>query len=366
MLDLNLDHVAPPPKKKDYGIGVVGAGFIVRDIQLVAYTHAGYNVRAIACDVPEQACEVARLRGVPKSHASYRELLADPSVEVVDIAIPPHAQLGVVREALKYAGRIKGILAQKPLAVTLKEAQETARLCAEAGVTLAVNQNMRYDHSIRALKTVLNRGWLGEPVLATIEMRAIPHWQEFLRGYQRLELLNMGIHHLDAFRYLFGDPESVYVSARPDPRTKFPHRDGLCLYVLEYANGFRAASWDDVWAGPAREGGAPDLYIKWRVEGTEGMAQGTIGWPSYPNAAPSTIDFTTSREPGVWFSPRWKEVWFPDAFEGTMGMLLEALATGCEPAVSAADNLRTMALIEACYRSLDDHRPVRLSEIPIA
>jgi predicted dehydrogenase len=194
-------------------------------------------------------------------------------------------------------------------------------------------------------------------------MRAIPHWQEFLRHYDRLELLNMGIHHLDCFRFLFGDPESVYVSARPDPRTQFPHRDGVCLYILEYANGFRAASWDDVWAGPAREGGAPDTYIKWRVEGTEGLAQGTIGWPSYPNATPSTIDFTTKREPGVWFAPRWKEVWFPDAFEGTMGMLLDAVAGGGEPAVSASDNLRTMALIEACYKSLDEHRPIKLDEI---
>ena len=41
---------------------------------------------------------------------------------------------------------------------------------------------MRYDQSMRALKTALDRGYLGEPVLATIEMRAIPHWQTFLEG----------------------------------------------------------------------------------------------------------------------------------------------------------------------------------------
>jgi predicted dehydrogenase len=363
MLDLNLQHQPPPPARKDFGIGVVGAGFIVRDIQLVAYAHAGYNVRAIACDVPEQARAVAQLRGVPKAYDSLPQLLADPEVEILDIAVPPHAQLDIVRQAVKHAGRIKGILAQKPLAMNYADAKETACLCANAGIPLAVNQNMRYDQSIRALKVLLDRGWLGEPVLATIEMRAIPHWQTFLESYGRLELLNMGIHHLDSFRYLFGDPESVFVSARTDPRTRFPHRDGICLYVLEYGNGMRAAAWDDVWAGPAREGGAPDCYIKWRVEGTEGLAQGTIGWPSYPNAQPSTIDFTTTREPGVWFAPRWKEVWFPDAFEGTMGMLLDAVARGVEPAVSAADNLHTMALIDACYKSLDEHRPVKLEEI---
>ena len=59
-------------------------------------------------------------------------------------------------------------------------------------------------------------------MLATIEMRAIPHWQTWLREYDRLTLLNMSIHHLDCFRYLFGDPESIYVSVGQDPA------NGIC------------------------------------------------------------------------------------------------------------------------------------------
>lgn len=363
MIDLNLEHVAPPPAKKDYRIGCIGAGFIVRDVQLVAYAHAGYNVQAIASADPAQAREVAAARGIPKACDSYQELLADESIEVIDIAVPPGEQHGVLLDVVRRGRHLKGILAQKPLALSYKLAREMVDACAEAGITLAVNQNMRYDHSIRACKTLLNRGYLGEPVLGTIEMRAIPHWKPWAQKYGRVTLMIMSIHHLDTFRYLFGDPECVYVSARSDPRTKFPHRDGIPLYVLEYSNGVRAAAWDDVWAGPAREGAAPDIYIKWRVEGTEGMARGAIGWPSYPNATPSTIDFTTTLAGTTWFQPRWKEVWFPDAFEGTMGQLLHALASGAEPAVSGRDNLGTMALVDACYKSLDEHRPVYLAEI---
>ena len=118
-----------------------------------------------------------------------------------------------------------------------------------------------------------------------------------------------------------------------------------------------------MWAGPAREGAAADTYIKWRVEGTDGLAEGTIGWPGYPNRQPSTLRFATRKHPGVWVAPQWAEVWFPDAFAGTMGALLEALASGKEPVISGADNLNTMALVDACYRSLDEHRPVRLQEI---
>ena len=50
---------------------------------------------------------------------------------------------------------------------------------------------MRYDQSMRALKYLLDAGLLGESVLATIEMRAIPHWQTFLEQYDKLELFGM-------------------------------------------------------------------------------------------------------------------------------------------------------------------------------
>ena len=342
-VDLELEHVAPLPRKKDFRIGAIGAGFIMRDIQLVAYKSAGFNVVAIASKVPAETREVAELRGIPKVYDTWEELIADPSIEALDIAVPPDVQPAIVKEAVRHK-HIKGILAQKPLAMSLADAHKMVDACEQAGVPLAVNQHMRYDQSIRALKTVLRRGYLGEPVLATIEMRAIPHWQTWLKEYDRLTLFAMSIHHLDCFRFLFGNPESVYVSARSDPRTRFAHRDGIVLYILEYASGLRAAAWDDVWAGPAREGAASDTYIKWRVEGTEGMAKGTIGWPGYPCRTPSTIDFTTRQEPGCWFSPRWDQVWFPDAFEGTMGELLLSLVEGRETVISGRDNLDTIVL----------------------
>ena len=129
-------------------------------------------------------------------------------------------------------------------------------------------------------------------------MRAIPHWMPWSQGLPSLSTFVMSIHHLDTFRYWFGTPDRVLASTRPDPRTKFPHSDGINLYILEYDSGCRAASWDDVWTGPAREGAAGDIGIRWRVEGTDGLARGTIGWPSYPARTPSTLDFTTQAAAG--------------------------------------------------------------------
>jgi predicted dehydrogenase len=362
-LDLDLNCPVPEPLRSDFGIGAVGAGFIMRDVQLKAYANAGFNVAAITSRTPEIAREVADLRSIPRVYETLEEMLGDPAIEILDIAVPPDKQLDIVRRALSNRRNLKGILAQKPLAVTLEDAAEIVRLCDEAGLVLAVNQNMRYDQSIRALKKLLTRGDLGTPVLATIEMRAVPHWQAWLREYGRLTLLNMSIHHLDSFRYLFGEPESIYVSTRKDPRTRFPHQDGICLYILEYAGGFRASGWDDVWAGPRTDRDDMKPYIKWRVEGTEGLAEGTLGWPNYPNRAPSTLSFTTLAQPGVWITPRWPEVWFPDAFQGPMADLMNAIAAKTPPATSGYDNLGTMVLIEAGYRSIEERRPVDIADI---
>jgi predicted dehydrogenase len=154
----------------------------------------------------------------------------------------------------------------------------------------------------------------------------------------------------------------VLASTRPDPRTRFAHADGINLYILEYDRGCRAGSWDDVWTGPAREGSEGDIYIRWRVEGAEGLARGTVGWPSYPARTPSTLDFTTKRQPGYWFQPRWQEVWFPDAFAGTMAQLLCALEDGTEPEISGRDNLETVALCEAVYAAAREHRVTTVRE----
>jgi predicted dehydrogenase len=351
------------PRDRSPGIGCVGAGFIMVDCHLVAYRGAGFRPVAIASRNRDRAEAAAKRHGIPRVCGNVRELIDDPEVAVLDIAVPPHAQPAIIDEAAKRGGKIRGILAQKPLALDHAEATRVVRVCRDAGITLCVNQNMRHDQSIRALKDLLGRGALGEPVLATIDLRAIPHWMDWVKPYGKLSFYVMSIHHLDAFRYLFGNPERVLASARPDPRTKFPHEDGITMYILEYASGLRCLGLDDVWTGPAREGAASDISIRWRVEGTDGLAVGTIGWPEYPRRAPSTLRYSFKGGGAVWVEPRWDTAWFPDAFAGPMADLLCALETRAEPETSGRDNLDTIALVEACFRGAMEHRVATLDEV---
>jgi len=350
----------PSPKRKDWRIGCIGSGFIMADCHLVSYRNAGFNPIAIASRTLEHAEACAQRHGIPKVYRTWREMLQDDSLEILDIAYPPDQQLEIVQEAVK-CKNLRGILCQKPIEMSLENAREIVRLGEENGKVIAVNSNMRCDQSMRALKYLLDTKELGDPVLATIEMRAIPHWQEFLKQYDKLEIFGMGIHHVDSFRFLFGDPAEITCVCRTDPRSKFPHVDGITQYTFKYENDFMATSLDDVWAWP-EDPCEKDIYIRWRVEGTEGMAEGTIGWPMHPDRSPSTIRFTSKRHP-AWVAPQWDTVWFPDAFEGTMSGLLRAVEQGMEPEISARDNVRTIACVEACYRSIREKRTVALKEL---
>lgn len=349
------------PRDRGLGVGILGAGFIVEDCHLVAYRAAGLQVRAIASRQLERARKVAERHGIAMATDDFARVMDNPSIAVLDIAVPPMAQPDLIRAACSRP-HIKGILAQKPLAMDPGTAKGLVECCERAGKVLAVNQNMRFDHSVASLKMLLDAGLLGDPVLASIDMRAIPHWMPWARDGRSLATYVMSIHHLDTFRYWLGNPERVLASTRPDPRTGFPHTDGINLYILEYSSGARATSIDDVWAGPAREGVEPDIGIRWRVEGTEGLATGTIGWPGWPRRVPSTIDYACKQSGGAWQRPRWPEAWFPDAFIGPMTDLMVSLETGKSPAVSGRDNLGTIALCEAVMTAAREHRATNPAE----
>ncbi len=358
MKDLKL-RPDPEIRVRDYKIGCIGAGMIMAECHLAAYKQAGFPVVAIASRTKNRAAEVAQKWDISRVHDTPSDLIADPEVEIVDIAYPPDQQPALIREALR-TPHVKAILAQKPLALSLAEAQALRDEAASAGKPLSVNQNMRYDQSMQVLKQLLNAGVLGDPVFAQIDMHAIPHWQGFLEDYDRLTLSNMSVHHLDVLRFLFGDPDEVTSLTRTDPRTRFDHTDGIVVTTLRFPSGLMALSLEDVWSGPREDGYEDDQHITWRVEGTRGVAKGTIGWPT---GAASTLSYASSEATDrAWVTPGWQTMWFPHAFIGVMEQLQFALRSGSEPALNVADNVKTMALVEAAYASIDAGRTVKFND----
>src|SRR5579872_3784704 len=141
-MDLNL--TLRMPVRKNVRIGVLGSGFIVSDCHLVSYRKAGFNPVAIASRTRANAAKAAERHGIEKVYDTYAQLIDDASIEVLDIAVPPQNQFELIKAACERR-TVKGILAQKPLGIDYAEAKKAVELCEQAGIVLAVNQNMRHD-----------------------------------------------------------------------------------------------------------------------------------------------------------------------------------------------------------------------------
>ena len=95
------------------------------ECHLVAYRQAGFHPAALASRSRQRAQAVADRHSIPKVYESYQELLADPQIEVLDVAVPPDVQYEVIREAARHTDHLRGVLAQKPLGVDYAQAAKS-------------------------------------------------------------------------------------------------------------------------------------------------------------------------------------------------------------------------------------------------
>ena len=346
-----LDMRAMPRDAARLAIGVVGSGNIIENAHLPSYQAAGFRVVAITSRTEANARRVAEARGIGRVHRSVAALLADPEVDVVDIALPPDLQPPVALEAIR-AG--KHVLAQKPLAVTYRDAVAMVDAAERAGVVLAVNQNGRFDPSINAARRLVADGLLGTRLVASMTMHIRMPWQAYYKDprYERLMILHMSVHHIDQMRVLFGDPAGVSACARKVPGQEH-FGETITQYTLHYDDGFWATSLDDGvdWSS--------DFGITYRIQGTDAVILGEIGWPRLTH---STLKFQR-RGDERWEEPTFSRMWFPDAFSATMGELLSAIEDDRRPTNSGRDNLGTMRAVMAAYRSIGENRVVGVDEI---
>jgi predicted dehydrogenase len=346
-------------QKIDYGIAFCGTGGIVQYAHIPAYKKAGFRIVGCYDLSTETARTVAVQHNIPRVYSTVDELLADPAVEIVDIAVPPWEQLKVVE---KVAAAKKHMLCQKPLADNFADAVKIVALAKQAGVKQAVNHQMRWDAGIRASKYLIGQGVIGQPTDAQIQVSTATPWHiwPWLAAVPQLEIMFHSIHYLDSMRYLFGDPE--WVTSRHARYAKQGKVQGetKTVTVLDYANGLQAlvaVNHYNEWADP---------FATFRFIGTEGAIDGTIGLMyNYPTGRPDTIAITSSQYgKGVKITPILEEMWIPDAFVGTMASLMEAIETDCSPKDnSTEDNLNTLRVVYAAYQAAAENRSVHPSEV---
>ena len=344
------------PPKIDYGIAFIGCGGIVNYGHIPAYKASGFHMVGGHDIDPEAAEKTVREHGLEKLYRSIDDLLLDPLVQIVDIAVLPWAQRDIVVKAI--AAR-KHLLCQKPFSDHYAEAVEMANLAQQSGLKMAVHQQFRWSSIIRAVRALLLEGWVGQVLDAQVQVSIHTPWDmwPWLASQPRLEVLYHSIHYLDSLRFLFGDPALV-TSRHAKYSAQQAKGETKTITVWEYPNGLQ------ILIAVCHFDWSPALYSLFRVLGTEGVIEGTIGTNyDYPDGRNDTIKFTSRSYPERNFSAILPGKWIPDAFYGPMASLMEAIQTGGEPLTSAMDNLGTLRVVEAAYRSMREARSVSPSEI---
>lgn len=348
------DLTIPPEHRLP--IALVGAGAIAEFAHLPAYARAGLEVVGIHDLNLERATALAKAHGIDRVYRDLDELLADDRVEVVDIAVVPWAQPDIARAVL--ASR-RHLLCQKPLALDLATGRELVEAAQAQGVLLAVNQQLRFDEGIAAARAMVQGGWVGEPTAMTFTVNISTDWStwDWLLTTERLEIAYHSIHYLDAVRSILGDPERVFCTGSRAPGQQ-PAGETRTMSTLIYPGELRAL------LHVTHENLAGDVEAGFRIDGTQGSIRGTLGLLyDYPRGRPDTLEvFSRALPTDGWLPYPVTTRWLPDAFAGPMGSLLRAAAEGGEPVTAGRDNLRTLALVHALYRSMETGESQRPGE----
>ena len=350
--------LAPP--KSPRPIVLLGAGGIVKDAHLPAYSKANFPLFGIADVVVPRAQALAEAYGIRHVFGSIDEAVAAaPAGAVYDLALMPD-QFPAALESLPDGA---AVLIQKPLGNTLADGLKLLRLCQKKGLVAAVNTQLRFAPYVAAARKLIADGEIGELYDFEFRINVMQPWYLFPEALKlpRIEINMHSVHYLDLARSFLGDPDSVsaitvkhpakwFANTRSDIILRYRGRD---LRVVVNAN-------HDHIFGPEHE----QSFIKW--EGTRGAIFLQLGLLlDYPTGGADILRIArtdagltpdaSQRDPDVaWQDVPFEGSWFPDAFIGSMGALQRYLEGSVPTLPTAVDDvIKTMALVEAAYTSQD-------------
>jgi myo-inositol 2-dehydrogenase / D-chiro-inositol 1-dehydrogenase len=190
-------------------VGIVGCGFATRDRHLPAIGRIDeVEVVALADLDAAVLAQVAGRFGVARRYEDAAALIADPIVEVVTVCVPAAQHVEVALAAVE-AG--KDVFVEKPLSLSLEEADRLIERAASSPVRAQVGFNLRWHRLVREARKLIASGGLGriqavrsvysDPV---VSRPGLPDWRR-----QRLSgggsVLDKGVHHFDLWRFLLGE-----------------------------------------------------------------------------------------------------------------------------------------------------------------
>lgn len=283
---------------------------------------------------------------------SYEAVLRRPEVGAVVITAPNnlHAELAVAA-----AEHGKHVFVDKPISTSIRDAKEMIEACEKRGVVLAIGASSRRLRGHRVCKHLLEEGALGTLALAETNysndrgLHYTPeNWQWYATGSPGGPLMQVAIHQIDNFYYLFGPIRRVSASFRKIvTRSEIPD---VAVLWLEFESGL-LGTLGTSFISPLSPKGRYTYFL---------------------NAYGTEANFYHDRWEGVFLFRKGQEEKERIPYEEFHGFdylgeelkdFERAVRTGCRPEVAGSDGLHVLAVVRAALHSMEVGRPVEVAEV---
>jgi len=330
-------------------VGIIGSGFEA-DIHAASFRILPdeAEVVAVASPTPGKAERFARERGIPRFFTDYRAMLAEPDIEMVTVAAPNALHAPMTIDAAE-AG--KHVVCEKPLCLTLEEADRMIDACRRRGVLLLYAEELFFTPKYVKAKEMADQGAFGKVYLVKqSEKHFGPHaawfWDVDRSGGG--VFMDMGCHGIAFCWWFLGRPAirrvlchmGTYVHA---DKTR-GEDDSLCL--LEFAGGAKGLV-ENSWA---RRGGMEDRI---EVYGDGGITYADLHMGNaLPTYSEHGYGYAVEKAPGTkgWSWPVFEELW-NYGFPQEMHHFARCVRGKESPQATGEDGRTVQEVLYAAYRS---------------
>ena len=332
------------------GVGVIGTGRIGRvHIDHLCQNIPNAEVLSICSLDTHIAKTLSEQYSIPHITSQYNQLLDNSNIDAIVVASSTDTHVEICQAA---ADAGKHIFCEKPIALDLKEIDDTLSTVKDNGVKFQVGFNRRFDVNFQRLQEAIRKGEIGEPHILRITSRdPAPPPLEYIKVSGGL-FLDMTIHDFDMAQYLIGDEvEEIYAmgEVNVDPKIGEVGDIDTAVITLRFKNGV---------LGTIDNSRQAVYGYDQRVE-----VFGSKGMVSVGNSITDTVTSTVKNGsitslPHYFFIERYKQAYLTE-----MESFIQCIIEDTKPMVSGEDGKLPIQMGYAAFKSLSENRPVGISEI---
>jgi myo-inositol 2-dehydrogenase/D-chiro-inositol 1-dehydrogenase len=338
-------------------VGIIGSQFIstIHAEALQRCPHV--EIVAASSRTRQHVRDFAARFSIPQTFTDYRQLLAQPALDMVVVGVPNDVHCQV---ALDAAAAGKHIVMEKPLCLNLAEADRMIAACKKAKVKLMYAEELCFAPKYVRLKQLLDAGALGQPtLLKQSEKHDGPHAAHFwdVKRSGGGVTMDMGCHAIEFFRWMLGRPKvrSVYAHMSTQVHGRKTIGDDNAILIIEFENGVIGMA-EESWT---KLGGMDDRA---EVHGSQGVAYADLlHGNSIETYSAGGYDYAVEKAGSTrgWSFTIYEEAW-NYGFHQEMAHFVDCVRLDLQPLVTGEDGRAVLEIIFAAYESARTGKKVML------